>query len=263
MKRLLLIGLDETEITEIKRQVTDPIVAHEMIPRVKLLNGTFYVERPNWFNTFMPVSHVVFHGIFEVEKDFPLISALALWGGPCLPNARGMMDCRLRLPCLIRALSITRFGSMRRGFADRYTVMSSEEFLVAKWGNWHCGDDKLKFTGDHESQLPTLFEPFIAGEAVRVVLIGDQQWQIRMSGDDWLQSIHHQDAALMPLDNELLEDTLRLRDHFGLEVMAVDYMLGEDGQKHLLEVNHIPNVTRFPEIRNAYLTYVSTWFNHG
>jgi len=82
-----------------------------------------------------------------------------------------------------------------------------------------------------------------------------------MKGEDWLQSIHHDDAAFMPIDADLLADTLNLRDHFGLEIMAVDYMLGEDGEKHLLEVNHIPNVTRFAEIRQAYLSYVSAWFN--
>ena len=36
-------------------------------------------------------------------------------------------------------------------------------------------------------------------------------------------------------------------------MLAVDYMVGTDGTKHLLEVNHIPNVTVFPEIRQAYL----------
>jgi len=132
MKRLLLIGLDQPEIEEIKQHVTDPIIAHEMIPRVKLCDGVLSVEKPNWLHTFVPVSHVLFHGIFEVEKDFPLISALALWNGPCMPNARGMMDARLRIPGLIPALSVTRFGAMRRGFADRYSTMSSEETMVAK-----------------------------------------------------------------------------------------------------------------------------------
>lgn len=259
MKRLLLIGLEDAEIKAIRQKVEMPVLGYEMLPRVKLTQGTLYVESETRMNSFIPVSHVVFHGIFEVEQDFPLICALALWGGPCLPHPKGMMDCRLRLPCLIRALEVTRFGSMTRGFADRYTTMSSETTQVAKWGNWHCGENKTKFTGEHLSQEPTLFEPFIIGEAVRVMVLGDQAWQIQLAGDDWLRSIHHQDALLMPIDQELLDDTLRLREHFGLEVMAVDYMIAQDGQKHLLEVNHIPNVTVFPEIRDAFVDYVADW----
>ena len=42
-------------------------------------------------------------------------------------------------------------------------------------------------------------------------------------------------------------------------MVGVDYMIGDDGTRHLLEVNHIPNVTRFPEIRAAYLNYVVEW----
>jgi len=46
---------------------------------------------------------------------------------------------------------------------------------------------------------------------------------------------------------------------FGLEIVANDYIVGEDGQKHLLEVNHIPNVTRFPALWAAYADYAVRW----
>ena len=38
-----------------------------------------------------------------------------------------------------------------------------------------------------------------------------------------------------------------------LEMLAVDYIVRPDGAKYLLEVNHIPNVTLFPELRATYL----------
>lgn len=46
---------------------------------------------------------------------------------------------------------------------------------------------------------------------------------------------------------------------FGLEIVANDCIIGEDGQKHLLEVNHIPNVTRFPLLWEAYAHYAVRW----
>jgi hypothetical protein len=36
-------------------------------------------------------------------------------------------------------------------------------------------------------------------------------------------------------------------------------MVGTDGNKYLLEVNHIPNVTVFPEVREHYLDFVARW----
>jgi hypothetical protein len=119
MNRLLLVGLDEPEVRDLRARltVTPPILSCPVLPRIQVKAGDLLVERPNAYEVFVPASHVVFHGIFE--DDFPFLTALALWGGPCLPRARGMMDARQRIPCLVRALSVSRFGTMKRGFADR------------------------------------------------------------------------------------------------------------------------------------------------
>ena len=107
--------------------------------------------------------------------------------------------------------------------------------------------------------MPTLFEEFIEGEAVRIVLVGEHAWQVRMAGEGWLKSIHDSGADFMPIDPELLDDTRRLGHHFGLRTVGVDYMVTSDGGRHLLEVNHVPNVTVFPEVREAYLDLVVRW----
>ena len=67
----------------------------------------------------------------------------------------------------------------------------------------------------------------------------------------------------MPIDDELLADTRALAAGLGLEVIGVDYMLGADGSRHLLEVNHAANVTVFPEIREAFLDLVARWGDDG
>jgi hypothetical protein len=80
-----------------------------------------------------------------------------------------------------------------------------------------------------------------------------------LEGEGWLKSIHDPRAALMEVDGHLLEDARHIRSVFGLEILANDYIVSADGSRHLLEVNHIPNVTRFPEIREAYLDYAVQW----
>jgi hypothetical protein len=94
---------------------------------------------------------------------------------------------------------------------------------------------------------------------VRVHLLGEKAWQLQMGGANWKQSIHDSSAKLVTLDAELVADARALQRHFGLEMLAVDYQITSDGSKHLLEVNHIPNVTLFPELREAYLDYAARW----
>lgn len=255
---MLIVGLDEPEFTEIRERVDYRVTAHEVLPRILVKDGQLLVEPrrgPGW----VEVSKVVFHSIYENDLDF--IAALALWGGPCLPNAHAMMDCRLKLPCLVRALRYTRFGAPLRGYASPGAVFTAEGERVAKWGNWHCGENKARFTGSWESEHPAIIEPFLSGQAIRVVVIGDRHWQIRLEGEGWLKSIHPENACLMEPDAELVEDTRTVGRAFGLELLANDYIVGDDGTPHLLEVNHIPNVTRFPEIWEAYRDYAVRWIS--
>ncbi|SDM44313.1 hypothetical protein SAMN05421823_113131 [Catalinimonas alkaloidigena] len=256
-QRLLLVGLEAREARGITHGFDGLFIAHEALPVVQLDQGVLYAESNSRPGTLLKVDAVIYHGIFEHDVDF--ITLLALWGGPCLPDAQGMLDCRLRHAGLARALRITRFGTMPRGMAIHAGTCQAPETTVAKWGNWHCGENKSRFTGAFEATEPTVFEPFIEGEAVRIMRVGDQFWQLRLAGDDWLKSIHHADAACMPMDEALQEDTRRLTDHFRLVVAGVDYMIGHDGQKYLLEVNHIPNVTVFPFINAAYIRLAQGW----
>lgn len=256
MERICLIGLDEREVMQIQERLEVPVISHERLPRIVLTNGKLLVE-PKRGPGCLSISKVVFHALYENDLDF--IAALALWSGPCLPNARAMMDCRLKLPCLVRALQHTCFGSPLRGYTSPHAAYVTETEMVAKWGNWHCGENKARFTGLWQSEEACVIEPFLPGQAVRVVLIGERYWQIRLGGDGWLKSIHSTEAAFMETDADLLEDTRTIQKAFGLEVLANDYIVTEQGTKHLLEVNHIPNVTRFPEIWEAYRDYAVQW----
>jgi hypothetical protein len=259
-ERVCLVGLDEPEYTAIQERLDVRVVAHENLPRIVVRDGELLVESRSGAHM-QPVSRVVFHGIFEDDLDF--LAGLALWGGPCLPSATGMLDCRLKLPCLVRALRHCRFGSPQRSYASPRAVFESETERVAKWGNWHCGENKARFRGSWTSDQACIIEPFLAGQAVRIVLIGERYWQIRLEGESWLKSIHDPRAALMEVDEELLADTRQIRSAFGLEILANDYIVTEAGTRHLLEVNHIPNVTRFLEIWEVYRDFVVDWIKRA
>jgi hypothetical protein len=259
-KRVGIVGLEESEVAELQNLLEFGIgvVAHQALPRIIVKDGQLFVESRKRAGM-IAVDGLVFHGIYETDLDF--LAALALWGGPCLPNPRGMMDLRLRLPGLVRALQHTRFDAPLRGYAAPGAEFHTEHEKVAKWGNWHCGKNKDRFEAMWQSEEACLIEDFLPGQAVRIVLIGDQHWQIQLEGESWLKSIHDPRADFMDVDAELLEDTQAVARAFGLELVANDYIVSEQGTKHLLEVNHIPNVSRFPKIWEAYRDYAAAWVN--
>jgi len=254
VKRICVIGLEKELVDRIRKEHFGPFMYHATIPKMVANNGQLLIERSNGVGM-LPVDKVIFHGIYE--NDFDFITGLALWGGDCFPNAFAMMNCRLKHPCLVRALQVSKFNG-QRGFVSADTKVSVNQLTVAKWGNWHCGENKEKFDNSRISEEASVIEPFYEGDAVRVIVIGDQAMQIKMEGKDWLKSIHDETAAFMEMDDDLLEDTLNIKEAFGMDIIANDYMVSATS-KHLLEVNHIPNVMRFQKLQDVYFEKVVEW----
>jgi hypothetical protein len=254
--RVLLVGLEPHESEEIADRFAGRTSAWVNLPPILVEDGKLLIPRQNGPGL-LTVDRVVFHGVFEHDMDF--FAGLALWGGPCLPTADAMLGSRLKLPCLARALQVSRFAAPRRGFVSVGGSVYTEAQSVAKWGNWHCGENKTCFTGHFEPEEACVFEPFLPGRSVRVAVIGEQAWQVGLEGVDWKKSIHDDRATIEAIDPELLADTRALQEAFGLPWVACDYIMGDDGQKYLLEVNAMPNVSRFPAMWEAFRNEVLQW----
>ena len=126
-------------------------------------------------------------------------------------------------------------------------------------GNRHCGDNKSRIDAPFRAEEPTLFEPFIDGDAVRITLLGDAMFQTVMTGPDWLKSVHGDGAMLVPPNIKLVADTEAVRRELGLEIIANDYIISPETGPYLLEVNAIPSVTSHPELWTKYLEVVTNW----
>lgn len=249
-----MIGLERGVHPLISARLDCPHVVSEILPEIRVEDGRLYVRRPAGY---LEASHVLYHGIFE--DDLETITALAVWRGPCLPHAGGMLRARPRVPALVEALDVTAFPGGPRGYAFGGATIAAPGPRVAKYGQMHCGEGKDLFTGPRRCDTPTLVEPFVEGRAVRIMCIGERTWQIRLEGDDWRKSIHADSAAPEAARADLVDDTRRLMARFNLEIAGVDYMIDRDDRPVLLELNHIPNVDRFDEIRDAYVDYSVAW----
>ena len=56
-------------------------------------------------------------------------------------------------------------------------------------------DNCTSITGTWSSDEAAIIEEFLPGQPVRVAIIGDQAWQIRLEGEGWLKSIHPENAG--------------------------------------------------------------------
>ena len=65
-------------------------------------------------------------------------------------------------------------------------------------------------------------------------------------------------SARQQVDPQLVADTRDIQRGLGLDIIANDYMISNDGP-YLLEVNHIPSVTCFPELWGDYRRTVLNW----
>lgn len=254
--RTLLIGFDAAESASLAARLPGESIAHEMLPRIVVERGRLFAPSAT-SATYLRITRVVFHAIYD--DDLPFLAGLALWAGPCFPNAVALMESRLRLPCLVKALRHTRFGGGPRGFASTNATYDPQGSEVAKWGDRHCGENKSRINAPFRAEGPTLFEPFVAGGAVRVTLLGDAAFQTEMTGPGWLKSVHGDGARLVPPDPELVADTRAVRSGLGLELVANDYMISPDAGPYLLEANAIPSVTSHPELWATYLDVVADW----
>ncbi|MGX7666519.1 hypothetical protein [Flavobacterium pedocola] len=256
--RIALVGIEDSEYEHIRANFNGHILWHQALPKILVKEGVLFMEKENGIGM-LPVDKVVYYGIFDNDLDF--ISGLTLWGGACYPNPRAMLDCRLKIPCLIKALELTKFGHPR-GFVSANTEITMNTDTVAKWGNWHCGENKERISGDWTSEFASTLEPFFEGESVRIMNIGVHYWQIKLEGDNWLKSIHPDSACFMEIDDDLLQDTIHIKKELKMDMIGNDYIILNNGEKRLLEVNHIPNITRFDVVREAYLSTVTEWINN-
>lgn len=128
--RPCIIGLDEPQNDELKRRMTERALFHETLPKMFVRDGELFVESSSGYGV-VPVSRVVFHGIFEDDHDF--IAGLALWGGPCLPNAQAMIDCRLSCHVWCVPFDSPPMANRRTAISLGLEYPTTVEW-VAKWG---------------------------------------------------------------------------------------------------------------------------------
>jgi hypothetical protein len=185
------------------------------------------------------------------KRNIELLSAnkIPCWPSPALLSR--MLDRHLVLLNLCQA-----------GYVSHPVVIGFEPTrdelpppYVLKAGLAHRGQDKFLIRDpdrDWPTELPTglrTMEPYFEGESVRVLVIDDDMYGIRIRNDrTWIKNLPGAESERIELRDNLKAHARAVCYHLDLEVAGVDYIVEPNGAFHLLEVNHFPGLNVDDEI---------------
>jgi glutathione synthase/RimK-type ligase-like ATP-grasp enzyme len=145
------------------------------------------------------------------------------------------------------------------GFVSHPVQFSCDNFIevpfpcVLKVGQGHCGTgkhllrDKSDITQMQPFQNTVTIEPFFEGCSVRILIIGNRTFGIRVNNSDsWIANTAG--AEIEPFDpcSSLIKHAQAVRKHFGLDIAGVDYILTPNSW-HFLEINQYPGLDAYDD----------------
>jgi hypothetical protein len=281
-KRFAIIGLDEPLAKRAKSAIQavdwDALaMLYPTVPPVEF-DTALRVESPSIAGRMLDVDGVVYYSYFEgVDKER---LALALAPTPTFPSVRAAQPLDDKLAALVLSLRADPLGARapgRRVVRDRALcaplspeereVVARHPGYVVKANNAHCGHGKWRteeflaqFPADetHLVSGPIYVEPFVVGESVRVLLVGNRAWQLHYKSEDWRKNVR---STVWPisLDRDLLARARQIAGGLGLTVAGIDFILPETGDPVLLEVNAYPGLGDAPGAEDAFVDLLSQW----
>jgi len=163
---------------------------------------------------------------------------------PCWPDPAALLAVSERHAALARVVAA--------GLVDHPVVQaqfSRQPLLplpyVLKIGDEHRGEGKVLIRS--ASDIPSwegiaTMEPFFEGESVRVLLIGDCAFGVRIRNDDsWIKNSPGASVEAWEPDGAIVAHAQRAMRLFGLEIAGVDYVIDSNGF-HFIELNPFPRV---------------------
>lgn len=163
---------------------------------------------------------------------------------PCWPNPAALLGVFDRHEALSRC--------MTAGLVDHPVIQA--EFTrdaplpfpyVLKIGNEHRGEGKYLIRS--ATDIPpwegiATMEPFFLGESVRVLLLGDRAFGVRIHHDDsWIKNAPGARLERWTPNARLIEHARKAKDLFDLPIAGVDYVVNDQGF-HFIELNPFPRV---------------------
>lgn len=156
------------------------------------------------------------------EIGLPLVSFDAVIGADL------MSQVEPRLPIVVKV------GSYHAGYG-KMRLENAEQWLDMK--------DFLAITEDYFT-----LEPYIDYQRdIRCLGVGDEVWAMARNGSHWKANVAYVETQMIPPPALLYDYTRRTMQHFGADILALDFLETREGTYVVLESNDVPGLTGFPD----------------
>jgi hypothetical protein len=251
MERLACIGLEPNYLKAVKSAYPGIVVPYDVPPPMYSHQGKLYAESFQVAGRWLPIDRLIWYGYYPEDKRAAEVRrAIALSYCPAYPDIdlAVLHDDRV-LSLILASRADTLDSPMARGYLPRGNRVLLGELSVLKIGNDHCGDGKLLIDGLlPETEHSGIVEPFITGDSVRVLVIGEWAWVLRYESTkpgEWRKNVQPKVTEIQ--DEYLKKRGLRIAQKLGLPIVGIDFIgTREEEDWKLLEVNAYPGLDDAP-----------------
>lgn len=203
-------------------------------------------------------------GAVRPQRSHRHILELIRWSGvPCINDASVLLRCHSRLSmlneCKEAGLPVVSFDVAIQ--TQDLSRLAPTLPAVFKVGDHHAGQGKvLVKTQEQRAELEDLIsviddfvtiEPYLRYEQdLRYLAVGEQLWVMSRRSHTWRANVDTSAYELLPVTSQpaqLRGWTQTLMEHLKADALGLDFLVMEDGQVVLLEVNETPGVRGFPD----------------
>lgn len=193
-------------------------------------------------------------------KHRNILELIQYSGIPCVNSASTLLMGYDRLS-MLNKLKKLRLPVIDFNVATHTTQLKNMEMqfpFVVKVGNHHGGYGKsLVSTEEQWEELKDLLfihQDYVTTEKfidykydIRYLAINDKVWAMQRKGKYWKANSLTQEYQLIEPEKEWIGKVKLLQENIKADIVAIDVLETENGEKVIVEYNDIPGLSGFPE----------------
>jgi hypothetical protein len=196
---------------------------------------------------------VYFADVRDKDIERHNLGVLSRSGIPCWPSPSALLALSDPHAALARCVGAGLVG--HPVVQARWTKEPPLPFpYVLKVGEEHRGEGKFLIRSAADISRwegVATMEPFFDGESVRVLLVGDEAFGVRIRNEgSWIKNSAGASVEPWAPDPALVAHARRAMQLFGLDIAGIDYVIDQGGP-HFIEINPFPRVGLSPESATA------------
>ncbi len=206
---------------------------------------------------------VIFWRLGAVNPDVKhrnILEMIEYSGVPCVNPASTLLMGYDRLSMLntLKKLGLPVIDFNTATNTAQLKNLKMEFPFVVKVGNHHGGYGKsLVSTEEQWEELKDLLfihQDYVTGEKfinyqydIRYLAVHDKVWAMKRKGKYWKANSLTQEYQMTKPEKEWTEKVKLLQHHVKADIVAIDVLETENGERIILEYNDIPGLSGFPE----------------